>query len=234
MAASPSFAQQAAQREESPPADAAQPPSPIFENRDSVFGWIADKRERTPRNADQPNAIILVKTAQGRNIAVDIGPAAAVNMDRLNIGTAVSASGTAQEIQGRWVLLAMEAHVGQDIVQIHRTAPTTLSRQDLNGRIVKMQVVDIKNHPLKHVVAIIETDAGKQLYADLGPSAQIEHLELKEASELTIHGFVRNVQGRPILMASELEAGGQSVPINNVMLPMNIKRQALQIQEDSQ
>jgi hypothetical protein len=62
-------------------------------------------------------------------------------------------------------------------------------------------------------VIVLQTEEGRKLLADLGPTSQFQTRPLNRGDRVTIQGHAAQVKGRPILMADQVTAGGRTYTV---------------------
>ena len=164
-----------------------------------------------PQGQAKNNRVVLMQTDQGRQVIVDLGPAQALQGISLKQGTQIDASGRWVRISDRPVLWANQATIGGKNVQIKRQQRGQ-SRQ-LTGRIMRTKQVDIRGTDFTNQVALLQTDQGRQIVADLGPRANLRGFRLKPGAEIEVRGQPARVGDHLVLMADQVSAGGKTVSV---------------------
>ena len=183
-------------------------------------GKIVDQQDvKLGGNVQLANKVVLFETDDGRRIAADLGPSEELKDAGIAAGTEAELDGVVTSIRGKPVFMAREATINGRQHTINRQPITLKSRHEIDGEIVKMKDVRVKGQDQPHKVAILKTANGKQLYADLGPADNLDDLALLEGKKVMVKGYAYDANGRPVLLASQIESDGKKVSVKQVMKP---------------
>ena len=162
--------------------------------RRQVSGAIASTKRVSVR--DTQHLIATVEQENGRRIVVDLGPANKLNNIDLQQGDRLSARGPAILVGDKRIMLAQQVQVNGQPAQIQR------SGRQLNGTVVRVQNPSVSGE--KHRLVTLETSDGRNLLVDLGPTRNLQDLEIKEGDEITVSGPMVRVQDRRVVMARQV------------------------------
>jgi hypothetical protein len=139
-----------------------------------------------PQSQAKKNRVVLMQTAQGGQVIVDLGPSQALQGISLKHGTPIEASGRWVRISDRPVLWADQATIDGKNVQIKRQQRG--QPRQLTGQIMRIKQVDIRGTDFTNQVVLLQTDQGRQIVADLGPMTNLRGIRLKPGAEVDIRG----------------------------------------------
>ncbi len=168
----------------------------------SITGTIKSaKKVKTPAST---NVVVQVNdSSSGKSMIVDLGPAKDLGtMPRL--GQTLTASGFTFKAGEKSVLLAKELERDGTTTQVNR------SGRSYTGTIEKTMKSKVREQ--EHQLVKIHTDQNKKLLVDLGP-AQNSDLAVSEGTKITVKGPAVKVKDRAMLMATEVQANGKTIPI---------------------
>ena len=102
----------------------------------------------------------------------------------------------------------------------HANLPRT---ESVRGTITRLASVKMSGADENSRLAKVQTQDGKQLTVCLGPKSKLSKLDLQRGDRVDIKGVKARLNDRPILMATQLKSGNQSV---STSLPdrVNLKR----------
>jgi hypothetical protein len=89
----------------------------------------------------------------------------------------------------------------------------------ISGKLVDKEKMNAKETHIDHQLAVIEVSPGTRLLVDLGPSNQLKAIELDEGDQLMVDGQKIQVNDSFMLVADNVEKGGQRVRIQREALP---------------
>lgn len=96
--------------------------------------------------------------------------------------------------------------------QIQRPAGTVALT--LTGEILRTKRVERKTTGQEHLVALVETDQGRRRIVDLGPTENLNDLDLGRGDRISVLGKASRAAGDvPIVLAQRLKAGDQHITI---------------------
>jgi hypothetical protein len=103
-------------------------------------------------------------------------------------------------------------------------APGEQMRQT-TGTVRDIRQVRLAQHDQVHFFAKVQAPQGDLTMVDLGPVNQLRQLNIKTATTVQVNGDMAMVNGRPVLMASQVSVGGRTV---NVDMPPGSRTRRLQ------
>ena len=83
----------------------------------------------------------------------------------------------------------------------------------ISGEIERIKKVDLRGARQEHLAAVLTTERGRRIIADLGPSKDLRDLELRSGDWITVRGPVVRVNDRRVLFAQQIQADGQTIRI---------------------
>jgi hypothetical protein len=92
--------------------------------------------------------------------------------------------------------------------------PAGTATPTLTGEILRTKRVERKSTGQEHLVALVETDQGRRRIVDLGPSENLNDLDLGRGDRISVQGKASRATGNvPIVLAQRLKAGDQHITI---------------------
>ncbi|WP_447978293.1 hypothetical protein [Candidatus Nitrospira bockiana] len=85
--------------------------------------------------------------------------------------------------------------------------------KQVSGEIERLKKVSVRGSRTEHLVALIRTEPGFPVFADLGPSHALKEWELRTGDEIAVRGPVGRVSGRRVLFAQQMRIYGETVSI---------------------
>lgn len=184
-----------------------------------VKGSVSDVREAKLTSGDT-NRVVLLETAEGKRIAVDLGPASQLANVEIKKGSPLTVKGDIVSVKTKPVVMARTIGINGQEMQVNRQAPGNQSQakgqqqpKQFQGQIAQIREVKVKNFEQPHQVALLKTDQNKQIYVDLGPKDQLQDLQLSQGATVKVSGSPMKVKGHAILAASQLQANGKTIQI---------------------
>lgn len=81
-------------------------------------------------------------------------------------------------------------------------------QQSASGTVLRTKRVSLPDG--KHLVVEVETDRGKALAVDLGPTAELSEFDLQKGDDVEIRGMMTQIGNKRVLMASRLTMNGDT------------------------
>lgn len=172
--------------------------------RYTVEGEIVSTKKARVNGSE--NLIVGVKRDQGDQIAIDAGPFDELRGSEISVGTSVAATGPVERIGEKQVLIA-------DSLRVQGSQPITIRRSigiPLSGQIVDVKTTRVDNSD--HYFAVVESESGRHL-VDFGPTSSYK-MDITPSSAVSIRGIPVQVQQNQVMMATQVELGGQTISIN--------------------
>lgn len=190
-----------------------------------IGGKVSDVWEAKVRKhgSNKDNKIVLVETDQGQIVLADLGPANQVSVKE---GEAALVVGQVQDVGGTKRFVPERVRVGKNATAAMpgstKTSVTKAKqpeRQQVTGKVVDKEKMSAKSLKIDHQLAVLEIAPGELVLVDLGPSAQLEAVDIDEGDRLTIDGQNVLVNESFVLVADKVEKGDKSVKIQHQALP---------------
>jgi hypothetical protein len=94
-----------------------------------------------------------------------------------------------------------------------RGMPSARRRAQLTGTIQGTKKIKLAGQQQQHTFAKVQTQQGRTLVVDLGPSNKVNQLMLSQGDQIQTRGDVALVNDRPVLMANQVRANNQSINV---------------------
>ncbi len=88
-----------------------------------------------------------------------------------------------------------------------------LQFEQFNGQILNTREVRLPEMNEQFLFAQIETDQGKKVLAFLGPVEELNQVHFNRGEHISLKGFTIRLDGRPLILAQHLRAGGQTFDV---------------------
>lgn len=184
----------------------------VARQHDSYFGpedtrrySVEGKIEITKKaNVNGRENLIVGIKEDGQMVAIDVGPADAIRGRNVEVGATIAATGPKEMIGEKNVIIAERLRVNGKLIEIQRP----------HGTQVDGVVLDVKTTSVgdgDHYFAILESDGERHL-VDLGPTTSYD-MTLAPSTKVTVRGIPVRVQENRVLMATQVQVGGQTVTI---------------------
>lgn len=85
--------------------------------------------------------------------------------------------------------------------------------QQLTGTIQQTKQIKLAGQQQQHTFAKVQTQQGRTVVVDLGPSNKVNQLNLSQGDRIQAQGDVTMVNDRPVLMANRVQSGNQSISV---------------------
>lgn len=96
------------------------------------------------------------------------------------------------------------------------------AERHVQGEITALHEVRILGDGEPHLLARVSVDGGETVHVDLGPRSQLTPLALVEGDDVTVAGASAQLNDRPIVVATRVDSGQESVQIDrSQMQPMS-------------
>ncbi len=141
-----------------------------------------------------------------QTVAIDLGPAAALQGKNVEVGATIVAIGAMETIGDKDVLIADRVGIdNRDAIEIERNPSQRFAAE----------IIDVKRTAVgseDHYMAIVEIDGERQL-ADLGPVATYK-VALQPSTKITIQGVPVQTQHHRVFMAEQVRLGDEVIRIH--------------------
>lgn len=191
-------------------------------DRQQVSGKVLKEKEVGMKGTDIKHKVVLLENAQGKRVAVDLGPAQALKDLNIKTGKNISATGKIGRVNDRPVLFAQQVNVEGKMAQISRKQFRHAKKQPMDGAYSKSQAkgkiaqekdVSIKGTNEKNKVVLLMTEPNRYLVIDLGPTQKLGELDLKKGKDITVYGTPVRVGQKLVFMGTQVAANGKSMQI---------------------
>jgi hypothetical protein len=176
----------------------------------TITGDITELRDM--QMTDEKFRFARVESKDGEKTAkVCLGPKSNLYKLKLNEGDRITVKGRPGRINDKTMLMAEEVTAGDKKVSIDLPDSRKLKRA--RGEIISMREAKFKGFDEKHVVAKVELVSGKEETVNLGPVSKVDKLELEEGDDVSILARPGKVNGRPAMIAEQIEANKKVVKL---------------------
>jgi plastocyanin len=157
----------------------------------------------------------LIRTNQGRPVSLYLGPVPDFENVAVNRGDEIDVRGPVHEIHGQPIVLAREFRIHGQTVPIARRAreETIAASQHITGHIVRTRRLRIPGISEPLLIALVRTNQGRSIIAELGSEPRLEGLTLNPGDEIDVRGRAFRVDNYRILLAERIRANGQIVTV---------------------
>ncbi len=173
------------------------------------------------------HAIATIQTYDGQTVQVDLGPRNQITDLNLSQGDQVTISGTLGMLNDRPIVIATEIQTQDDMVQIQREQPRHYIR--IAGEVLDTQNVSFQGVDEQHTVAAIELPSGQTALIDLGPTNEVQNLNIQSGQRIAVLGTPVRIDGQRALQAHQVRAQNQIARIQHTT-----ERQQLQSESPQQ
>lgn len=200
-----------------------------------VTGQVTKMKRVNIKGTDTQHQVVMLRTQQGGRVIADLGPAQ--NVSNLNIrqGTQLSVRGKVGRVSDRPVLFASQVRTDGRTVQISRPEsrqqlaqtrgmPSGKSRQ-ITGQVMKQKEVNIAGTDMSHKVVLLQTQKGQQVAVDLGPTDNLQNIDLQRGEQITVTGKPAKVSQKFVILAQQLKADGQTINIRRPQTQQQMQQQ---------
>ncbi len=202
------------------------PPPSVAKVSMELRGTVSDVWDAEVRSKDKENKVVLVETEQGQIVLADLGPADKVEVEEGNtatvIGEMVTVEGTQRFVPETVKVGAKATAPAPANAQVKAAslgATVRPQKERISGKLVDKEKMSAKETRIDHQLAVIEVSPGNRLLVDLGPSEQLEAVELDEGDKLRVDGQRVQVNDSFVLIADKVTKGDQKVRIQHQAMP---------------
>jgi plastocyanin len=170
---------------------------------------------------NEPLLFAQVRTNQGRPITLYLGPVGNLENVSVNRGDEIDVRGPILEIHGQPIVLARQFRIHGESIPIAERAreEMTAASKHIRGEIQRSQTIRIPgvDEPLR--IALIRTDDGQSIIAELGPEPRLEGITLNRGDEIDVRGRSFRLGNHRILLAERVRAHGETVMVAEELQP---------------
>lgn len=156
--------------------------------------------------------LVRIKTDQGHNIRVDLGPRSGLSGLDLAKGQTISVRGTVGTINDRPVLMAEQVSSGGKSVTV--LLPDGLSHQRFQVQVLETRAVRLQEVDGEQVIARLHLLNGGTIEALLGPKDKLAPLDIQVGDTVELLAHLGRVNFTPVLIAEQLHHGDKLVSID--------------------
>lgn len=201
-----------------------------------VFGTIAEMKTVQLRGKQgETHQALLLETEEGRRIIADLGPSEQLQGMKLEKGKEIGLIGRTGRVGDRVVLFTEKVKYGQQEKTIERPEgetkrrtqleqkhqqmamkfqqPTKAKSQKLKGQVVQQKEVGFQGRTDTNTVVLMQTEEGKHLVVDLGPTEELQEVDIKQGVPVEVEGTLVTVGDRLVVMGEQLNVGQKQVSI---------------------
>lgn len=205
------------------------------QDQDTYSGTVNILRlKKVPiRNSDLNHSVALVRTDDGHQGVIDLGPADDLQELQLKSGQQIDVRGKSVRVGDRHVLMASRITSQGDALQIDRSQQPrertrrVVMRSDLRdksqqrqsrraavrGKVEQTKRVEVRDLGVDHLVVLVRTDNGKVRIVDLGPVDNLNRVRFARGDTIVADGNVVAVGDRQVLMARRVGSEDQQQDI---------------------
>jgi hypothetical protein len=211
------------------PGQAAKPQDSAEQKPQTLAGKVLRTKRVEWKGSDRRELVVLVKTADGKEVPADLGPTTAFQGAGVRTGEDITLRGKYVKLGDKEVFFADEVVRGDKKVSISRSVPKrdaaqaagataqkleALPKPENNRHVLDGIVRAVRNVPRKDggasLVVLLEGPDHRFAYADLGNATAPGKPVLVAGDELTVSGPVVHVQKKPLIMADSWSMGGKT------------------------
>ena len=191
-------------------------------NQVTLSGTIDSIREANlvsrSRGYRSPHYVARLETDSGQTHTVDLGPTTSFQDVDLQTGDDIRVQGRYASIGGRRILMADQVRANGEIIRVNRqrTQARRGSQQAIQGRIDKFRHLNLRSQGgqrQEHSLVRLKLQDGRTAVVDLGRKVDLEDLDLQKGDRIRIRGTRGTIDGRPALMANQIQVGGETISI---------------------
>ncbi|MHC1762776.1 MAG: hypothetical protein AB9869_00510 [Verrucomicrobiia bacterium] len=171
---------------------------------------------RPQQGQRQQHSLAKLQLQDGRSLIVNLGPKRDLDDLQLEKGDRITLRGGQGTIDGRSVFFADQVRTGDRTVQIKRSGGQPSQRQarqqqqgrefTLRGKLAGYQVLTLDSGEKQLSMLNLRLEDGRSILIDAGQKKDALNLdELDLRDQVVIQGHTRNVQGRQILVADDIQ-----------------------------
>jgi hypothetical protein len=190
-------------------------PKPAQPKPETLAGKVLRTKRVEWKGSDRRELVVLVKTADGKEVPADLGPTTAFQGAGVRTGDELTLRGRAVKLGDKEVFFADEVTRGGKKVAITREAPrpappkAEANRHSLDGLVRAVSDVPRKDGG-KSLLVLLEGPDHRFAYADLGDATAPDKPALFVGDELTASGPVVHVRGKPVILADSWSMNGKT------------------------
>jgi hypothetical protein len=164
----------------------------------------------------QARQLVLLKTERGRQFLVDLGFADQLQGIELNKGASISVTGPVIRVGHRSLLLAHQVRAQGETFPIGQRTPEVRSRlQQIEGEVARVSEVQLPGMGIEVIFALLKGNEGQPFLVCLGPTAEMEGLEVKQGDEISVRGQAIQIDGQTLVLAHQFSDHGQTVHLDH-------------------
>lgn len=169
---------------------------------------------QTFQHGQHQHRMATLRTDDGKRVQVDLGPTAETSDLTLRQGMQLRVMGQRDNVAGRELFKAQRLTTGDDTrIRIDRPREQQ-NRQGITGEITRLiERRDPQGQPT--TLAVIETQKGNRVIADLGRSSDLRDLNMQEGWRVNARGRLLEANGQKVLIVGEIRRANQSQQSDN-------------------
>jgi len=150
-----------------------------------------------------------IKTDDGRNVLVNLGPAEQVPSLNLQEGEEITVAGPGIHLGNLSLVLANRVRHHGKTTPIEAFTDIEPQWRNLNGTLNKVEKIQVSGIDQPMVLGLLKTDQGKQVVVNFSPSGQVRTQDLQQGQQISVQGPFIHVDGVRFLLAEQAHTGGQ-------------------------
>jgi hypothetical protein len=178
-----------------------------------VRGEVQNLNPIELRGEQDRHVLAMVRTDSGQIERVNLGPEREVRRLNLQEGDYITLSGTEAFINDRPILMATRVNTDAQGAGAMRTAGLGQSSR-MQGQVIELWEGRLQNVDDEHTLALVRLNQGQVMVVDLGPSDDIDDLDLDKGDQIVLVGRLGSIDGQQALLASSVATDDDSVTID--------------------
>lgn len=190
-----------------------------------VTGEIENAKKVRLRGTNIDHLVVLLTTDEGRQIVADLGPTKHLKEIQIKPGDEITVRGRIERISDRSVLMAKRVQTDDQAVRIKREMPTIrqpqaeqMQAKRITGQIEMAKELKLHGMDKKHWVVRLKTPDGQKILADLGSPKDLREIQIKTGEQITVHGPMIRLSGKPTLIAQHVRTDTKVAQIDRQIL----------------
>ncbi len=170
-----------------------------------IKGTIKATKQVRNRSTGGQNTVVLLTTADRRQITADLGPSRGTMDMALTQGDLIQVAGPWEKVGPYSVLMAQQVKTEAKRVSLHRQSGSSLAERTVEGRIQQFRDIRTNRRAELHRTAAVQTLDGHIAIVDLGVDRQDQRLGMAATGDrIVAHGRVVQVGNYPVLLANQV------------------------------
>jgi len=209
------------QKETEPQRDAGMETQEQTGRMQQFSGRIVRERDVSVKNTGVRNKLVLLKTAEGRIIAADLGPTEATRDIRFTAEQPIQVRGYWVRVGSQPVIFVRELTMNGKTTAIQHPVGRFTSRwsKQVKGEIIREKNVSLKGTDLNNKVVLLKTEKDQQVLVDLGRVQNLEGVPIQKGRQIEVQGWPVRIGDQMVLLARQLKVNGRTIDIQRMQPP---------------